>query len=66
MNTIGSLSLISGIVGIAAIMLYSAIRPRSLSRGVMTALIVVFLILACVGLILVTIGTGGRSLHTGG
>ena len=66
MNTFGSLALITGIVGIASIMVLTAARPRSLSRGVTTALVAGFLVLACVGLILVTIGTGGRSLHTGG
>ncbi len=36
--------------------------PRSIS----TAFIAGLLILTCVGLILVTIASGGRSLHTGG
>ena len=66
MNSIGSLALIIGIIGIVVIMVLLAVRPRSLSRGVTTALVAGFLILACIGLILVTIGTGGRSLHTGG
>ncbi|GBE57532.1 hypothetical protein BMS3Abin01_00452 [bacterium BMS3Abin01] len=66
LNTIGSIALITGIAGLAGYMALTAFTSWRPPRSISTAAIAGLLLLTCVGLILVTIASGGRSLHTGG
>jgi hypothetical protein len=66
MEIAGPAALIIGLAGIAGYFVITAFTrwrpPRAFSITVMAVILAV----TCVGLILVTIASGGRSLHTGG
>jgi len=66
MATVGSIMLALGLVGAVLYLVLVTLRPRLFSRGVTVAVLVVLFLIAGVGLIVLTLATGGRSLHTGG
>jgi hypothetical protein len=66
MTTVGSVLLVSGIAGLIAYLVLLTVRPALFSRNISVAVIATLFLIILAALVLVTISSGGRSLHTGG
>ena len=66
MTTLGSITLITGLGGLVIYMMLLTLKPRFFPKSLSVAVITILLATAGLGLVLLTMSTGDRSLQTGG